>query len=264
MKKLFLSALLLMLCLLPACGRPAVEPAASPAPSPSPTPIHTPMPTPEAVEAPALENAWGSALIINVSEGGLIVLLDDPNGTARMPMPDKIGFASEELGTELLPGMTVELAGSGGGILLTSPAQINPSELMAVSYDGGLINLYREVLCELEGRSPELDEGTGFICIDLHNAANLPFGAGGAITWCAGLWFSRDVLSGTLGWLNDNGYLSGPNLHWEDGVFIELRTEDVTEDSFTLICTKQRSREEKLCLTVKAEKSSGLWTWRET
>lgn len=252
MKKSLVLALILLL-FLTACRNP---PSSSAAPPPSPAPEQT--------EAPALENAWGSALIIDVRDYGLVVLLDDPWGTAVMPMPGEIGFASEELGDELRPGMTVELAGGSGGIRLSSPAQADADSLLAVSYDGGLISLYREVLEELEARCPELDQGTSRLCVDLHNAANLPYGAGGAIAWCAGGWFDREVLSDTLGGLYDKGYLGPvPELRWEDGVFMEIKTGDVAEDSFTLLCTKQRSREEKLILTFKCQKADGLWTYEE-
>ncbi len=234
MKKLLLFIMSLSLCLLPACKG----------------------------EAPEFSDPWGSALVIQVDKGGIVVV-DDQNGTAVMPMPRWISFESEELGTELLPGMTVELAGGSGSILLTSPAHIDPEHIMAVDYDGGLIGLYWDVLAELEGRGPELDKDTSSVCIDLHNAANLPFGAAGAITWCANDLFGREVLGGTFSSLNDSGRLSGEELRWEDGVFLEVKTEDMAEDSFTLICTKQRSREEKLSMTVKAERDGGLWTWRE-
>lgn len=261
MKKSLIAALILLL-FLTACGKPPSSPAAPP-----------PSPAPEQTEAPALENAWGSALIIDVREGGLVVLLDDPwditisrkpSGTAVMPMPGKVSFASEDLGTQLLPGMTVQFSGGIDSIQLSSPVQAAPIELMAVSYDGGLISLYREVLEELEVRCPELDQGTSRLCIDLHNAANLPYGADGAIAWCAGGWFDREVMTDTLGGLYDKGYLGPvPDLRWEDGVFMEIKTEDVAEDSFTLLCTKQRSREEKLSLTFKCQRAGGLWTWRE-
>lgn len=264
MKKPLVLALIPLL-FLTACENP---PSSSAAPPPSPAPEQT--------EAPALENAWASALIIDVREGGLVVLLgvkgermgvvalQEPKSTAVMPMPEEISFASEDLGTELLPGMTVELSGGQNGTRLSSPAQIAPTELMAVSYDSGLISLYREVLEELEARCPELDQGTSRLCVDLHNAANLPYGADGAIAWCAGGWFDREVLSDTLGGLYDKGYLwPVPDLRWEEGVFMEIKTGDVAEDSFTLLCTKQRSREEKLSLTFKCQRVGGLWTWQE-
>lgn len=255
MKKTFIPALILLL-FLAACGQPVAAPAPSPIPEKSKAP--------EQPEAPALENAWGSALIIDVRDGGLVVLLDDPSGPAVMPMPGEIGFASEELGTELLPGMTVQLAGGGDSVRMSWPAQADADRLLAVGYDGGLISLYRQVLEELEARCPELDEGTSRLCIDLHSAFNLPAGAGSVMAWCANSWFDREVMRDTMGGLSDKGYLgAGPDLRWEDGVFIGLCTEDVTEDSFTLLCTKQRSREEKLSLTIEARKTDGLWSWQE-
>lgn len=249
MKKPFIPALILLL-FLAACGKPVAAPE---------QPLS---PAPEQSEAPALENAWGSALIIDVRDGGLVVLLDDPGGPAVMPMPGEIGFASEGLGTELLPGMTVQLA--GGGIRMSWPAQADADSLLAVGYDGGLISLYRQVLEELAARCPELDKGTSRLCIDLHSAYNLPAGAGSAMAWCANSWFGREAMGDTMGGLSGKGYLGdGPDLRWEDGVYIGLCTEDVTEDSFTLLCTKQRSREEKLSLTIEARKTDGLWSWQE-
>ena len=53
------------------------------------------------------------------------------------------------------------------------------------------------------------------------------------------------------------------NLAWKDGLHFEIKAEDVSEDRFTLNCTKWRSGLGASGYKLAVEKKDGVWTAAE-
>lgn len=252
MKKSLVLILVLLFCLLTACRGGSLEATLAPSSAPAP-------PTESLVQSSASASQGKPSKLIWVREGGLVVDFQG-QGCTTLPMPEEVEFATEEWGKELKPGMMVELIG-GGGLWMSYPGKTTADKLVVTGYDGGLINLYQEVLDDLMARSPELSQGIQYVSYDGRNIWNLTQREWDSIIWFQGS--GTEMLTYSLGELEQHGYVEKPDYAWPDGVLLQLATKDETEDSFTLNCTKWRSREQSVKVQYQARRENGLWTWQE-
>lgn len=259
MGKRFFPALLcvVLLCLLTACeGRSPVD---TPAPSPTAAPPQNSAQSPAPAETDAPAAQMKPSKIIGIRDGGLVVDFQG-QGCTILPMPEEVEFATEEWGKELKPGMIVELIG-GGSLRMSYPGQTAADKLVVTGYDGGLISLYQEVLDDLMARSPELSQEIQYVSYDGKGVWNLT-----QREWDSLIWLQRtgaQMLTYSLGELEEQGYVQKPDYAWPDGVLLQLATEDENEDSFTLNCTKWRSKERSIKVQYQAKRENGVWIWQE-
>lgn len=259
MKKAAALLCALLLCLLAACGGDSGE-ALDPSSQSLPSLVVSS--SPEVQPSPASgEGVLESAKLIHLEEEEAAAVME--NGTlATFALPEKISFAPG-LGDQLKPGMTVEVA-YDGKMARSYPGQINAESLRATAYDDGLTALYFSVLEDLYG---EPDAGLNGECLyfgfDLTKAEGLSAGEREAVGWAFATAHDCAPLYGTIEELGAQGYIDMESLAWKDGLHFEIKAEDVSEDRFTLNCTKWRSGLGASGYKLAVEKKDGVWTAAE-
>lgn len=251
----------LLLCLAAACG--SEDAGVLPDASSQGTSSASANPSPESQPSSAShDGVRESAKLIQVTDTGATAVIEGRE-LVTFPLPEAVTY---EPGLEggLKPGMTVEIT-YDGGILETYPGQITAGALHATGYDDGLISLYYEVLEDLYGENGDgLNEECLYFGFDLTAADGLTSEEQQALGWIFAGSHGCTPLYGTIEELGAEGYIDMENLCWEDGLHFEIKASDISEDSFTLECTKWRSGLGACGYKLSAEKKDGIWTAAET
>lgn len=173
MKKIFLSALSLMLiAAMAACGRAA---SASQTPSGSGQTSGA-----EAVYTGQVMRLFEDAALIGGEDGGLFTL-----GLKDIPITGADGQPADS--DAVLPGCTVDV-GYDGSVLESWPEQFgSPAYLRVVSAGDDLVGLYVQALEDLWAEDPGLNTGAQAIYLNLESCGNLTDAEKTAvryILWC--------------------------------------------------------------------------------
>lgn len=274
MKKSLALILVLLFCLLPACGNDDAASSESGVPASHASSAGEGDPpssdsTGSAHTAGGANDAavWEEMTLVDVKElpqgGQSLTAVGENGGLLSFAAPKAVAY-NAELGdeTSLRPGMTVQV-GYDGAVRETYPGQITAEYLTVEGYGDGLIPLYLDVLEELYGQDDGMNDSCTYFGFDLSEAPGLTPAEQQAVGWVFASSQGCEPLFGTIEELGQEGYINMEGLYWEDGLHFTLRADGPAEDCFTLDCTKWKSGTGAIGYQQAVGKKDGVWTMGE-
>lgn len=198
----------------------------------------------------------------NLQSGRTLTAVGENGSLLTFAAPEAVAY-SAELEPVLLPGTTVQV-GYDGYVMETYPGQITAKYLTAEAYDGGLISLYLDALEDLYGQDTGMNDSCTYFGFDLSGAPGLTPAEQQAVGWVFAASQGCEPLFGTIEELGREGYINMEGLYWEDGLHFTLRADSQAEDCFTLDCTKWKSGTGAIGYKLPVAKKDGLWTMGDT